>query len=401
MGYMYERDPAYFDSIMCSYDRDAELAAFNYSELCFVFDYLYGYPGRGILYEDVALESVGLDQALKDFGPVGTRTKELMLSTDWADYFMGMIRFNMLVDDGGHTTMSVSSHSDVNSNPARAWISARMSGADVFAKYFSDMGEVMARVPSTLDNLEGLMSLSQEMLGDGRYHTQGDTAFYSMNGFVADKGPWKEYYENGGSFDDFDEPIFMGLVSSMNKAQNDPNIHNFVIDLSTNGGGSADVLLALISLINGDRKGALQYQNVLQGQNITQSFLIDRNFDGRFDEADAAVHYDLNFAVLVSQESYSCGNLFPSMFRDMGLMVLGERSGGGACTILGLNTADGFYYHISDYQMRLTNDNWEVIDGGIEPDVKLVKTDADGNKDYSDFYDLALLSNLINEYYAK
>ena len=51
--------------------------------------------------------------------------------------------------------------------------------------------------------------------------------------------------------------------------------------------------------------------------------------------------------------------------------------------------------------MRLTNDNWEVIDGGIEPDVKLVKTDADGNKDYSDFYDLALLSNLINEYYAK
>ena len=133
----------------------------------------------------------------------------------------------------------------------------------------------------------------------------------------------------------------------------------------------------------------------------TQSFLIDRNFDGKFDEADADVHYDLNFAVLVSQESYSCGNLFPSMFRDMGLMVLGERSKGGACTILSLNTADGFYYHISDYQMRLTNDNWEVIDGGIEPDVKLVKTDADGNKDYSDFYDLALLSNLINEYYAK
>ena len=53
------------------------------------------------------------------------------------------------------------------------------------------------------------------------------------------------------------------------------------------------------------------------------------------------------------------------MFRDMGLMVLGERSGGGACTILGLNTADGFYYHISDYQMRLTNDNWEVIDAGV------------------------------------
>ena len=400
MPYMYERDDAYFDSILTGFDRDAELADFNYKELCFVFDNLYGYPGRGILYEDVALETVGLDRALEDFGEVGTRTRELLRSTDWADYFMGMIRFSMLVDDGGHTSMSVSSYSDVNSNPARSWISSKMRGQSVFVKYLSDMMDVMERVPSTMDNLFGLMDLRTEMLGDGHYHTQGDTAFYTMSGFVADKAPWIEYYANGGSFDDFDEPVFMGLISSMNKAQNDPEIRNFVIDLSTNGGGSADVLLGLISLINGDREGTLKYQSVLQGQNITQKFLIDRNFDGKFDEADADVHYDLNFAVLVSQESYSCGNLFPSMFRDMGLPVLGERSKGGACTILGLNTADGFYYHISDYQMRLTNDAWEVIDSGIEPDFNLVKTDADGNKDYSDFYDLTLLSNLINEYYA-
>ena len=400
MGYMYERDPEYFDPILSAHTRDAELAAFNYSELCFVFDYLYGYPGRGILYEDVDLQHVGLDRALKDFGPVGTRTKELLLSTDWVDYFMGMIRFNTLVDDGGHTTVSVSSHSNVTTNPACAWINARMSGSSVMAAYFSDMMDVMARVPSTMDNLFGLMDLRTEMLGDGHYHTQGDTAFYSMNGFVADKAPWKDYYANGGSFDDYDEPVFMELISSMNKAQNDPAIHNFVIDLSTNG-GSADVLLGLISLINDDRKGVLKYQNVLQEQDIVQDFLIDRNFDGKFDEADADVHYDLNFAVLVSQESYSCGNLFPSMFRDMGLMVLGERSRGGACTILSLNTADGFYYHISDYQMRLTNDAGEVIDAGIEPDVKLVKTGADGKKDYSDFYDLSLLSDLINDYYAK
>ena len=49
----------------------------------------------------------------------------------------------------------------------------------------------------------------------------------------------------------------------------------------------------------------------------------------------------------------------------------------------------------------LTNDAGEVIDAGIEPDVKLVKTGADGKKDYSDFYDLSLLSDLINDYYAK
>lgn len=293
MDYMYMRDPEYFDPILCRHTRDAELAAFNYGELCFVFDKLYGYPGRGILYEDVALEEVGLDQALKDFGPVGTRTKELLLSTDWADYFMAMIRLNTLVEDGGHTSMYLASHGDVYSNPARAWLSAKLSGQNSYDKYIADMAEVMARVPSTLDNLMGMMDLRREMLGDGHYFTKGDTAFYSMNGFVADKEPWKEYYAKGGSFDDYDETVFMGLISSMNKAQNDPEIHNFVIDLSTNGGGSADVLLGLISLITGEREGLLKYQSVLQGQSIDQKFLIDRNFDGKFDEADADVHYDL------------------------------------------------------------------------------------------------------------
>ena len=117
---------------------------------------------------------------------------------------MAMIQLNTLIEDGGHTSMYISSHSDVNSNPARAWIRARLSGQEAYNTYLSDMAEVMARVPSTLDNLMGLMDLRREKLGDGHYFTKGDTAFYSMNGFVADKGPWKEYYAKGGSFDDYD-----------------------------------------------------------------------------------------------------------------------------------------------------------------------------------------------------
>ena len=50
MGYMFQRDPNYYEPILSSTTRDAELAAFTYNELCFVFDNLYGYPGRGILY---------------------------------------------------------------------------------------------------------------------------------------------------------------------------------------------------------------------------------------------------------------------------------------------------------------------------------------------------------------
>ncbi len=399
--FMYNRDPAYYDSILEKKTRDPELAAFSYNELCFAIDRLYGYPGRGILYEDVALEKVGLDKALTDFGPVGVRTKELLLSTDWADYFMGMRRLSMLMDDGGHTTLGIEAYTDIYSNPEREWLKEKMTGPDSYDTYMADLTDVMARVPDGFTNLESLKDQRKTILGEGYYHTKGDTAFYSMTGFVADKTPWYEYYKKGGSFDDYDEHVLMGLVSSMNKANKDPNIKNFVIDLSSNGGGSADVLMTLYSLITGKRECSLKYQNVLQGQNIDQKFLIDRNFDGKFDEADNNVHYDLNFAVLASQESYSCGNLFPSMMKDQGYMILGERSGGGACTILELNTADGFYYHMSGYQMRLTNAVGEVIDAGIVPDKELVKIGADGKKDYSDCYNLDLLSNLMNQFYAK
>ena len=402
MDFNFRRDPTYYDSILGEKTRVAELADFNYRELCFSIDYLYGYPGQGILYEDANLEKVGLDKALKDYGSVGTRTKELILSTDWAEYFMGMNRLSVLLNDGGHTNTGVSAYTDISTNPNHAWLNEKLTSQEAFSKYFSDMVEVMEKHPiSTYDNYMSMLELRKQTLGEGHYFTEGDTAFYSMNGFVADKEPWLEYYAHGGNFDDFDEAVFMGLISSMNKAQANPEIHNFVIDLSLNGGGSADVLMALISLITGKREVALTYQSVLQEQNIRQSFLVDRNFDGKFDEADNNVNYDLNFAVLASQESYSCGNLFPSMMKDLGYMTLGELSGGGACTILALNTADGFYYHTSSYEMRLTNAAGEVIDPGVEPDVKLVKTDAEGKKDYSDFYNLKLLSELMNKYYAK
>ncbi len=400
MGYMFQRDPNYYEPILSSTTRDAELAAFTYNELCFVFDNLYGYPGRGILYENAALEQVGLDRALEDYGPVGARTKELLLSADLVDYFMGMTRLGMLVNDGGYTSLSISSYTGMFENPALAWLAEKMM-SDTAMDYLADVADLMTSVSNFTLDLYKLMDLRTEILGEGHYFTKGNTAIYSMNGFVADKAPWYEYYANGGSFDDYDEAVLMGLVSAMNKAQSDPNITNFVIDLSTNGGGSADVLMALYSLITGDRECVLNYQNTLVDQDITQRFLIDRNFDGKFDEADAEVHYDLNFAVLASRQSYSCGNLFPSMMKEKGYLILGELSGGGACTILGLNTADGFYYHISSYQMRLTNSAGEVIDPGIEPHVELVKTDIDGQKDYSDFYNLELLSDIINEYYTE
>ena len=122
-------------------------------------------------------------------------------------------------------------------------------------------------------------------------------------------------------------------------------------------------------------------------------FEVDRNLDGRFDEKDAEVAYHLNFAVLISTYSFSCGNMLPALVKDYGIPLLGQRSGGGSCAVLYNPSADGFGYRYSTHRNRLTNTKNENIDSGIEPTYVLETVD--------DFYDVPKVTKLIESYYSK
>ena len=197
----------------------------------------------------------------------------------------------------------------------------------------------------------------------------------------------------------------------------DEESRNLVIDISTNLGGSADVVMAMVSLITG--RSEISYENALTGQRVIVSYAIDRNFDGVFDDKDAEVRFDLNFAVLTSRISFSCANLFSSIMHDSGILLLGERSGGGACAVSVMNTADGYDFLSSSWRMRLTNEAGEIIDSGIPVDVDLSNHgkrievlvygyDQYGNPrkepyvmdDYRSFYDIETLSRAVNEAYT-
>jgi C-terminal processing protease CtpA/Prc len=134
---------------------------------------------------------------------------------------------------------------------------------------------------------------------------------------------------------------------------------------------------------------------------------VDRNLDGAFDEQDKAVDYsDLNFAVLTSRSSFSCGNLLPSVLADAGIMVIGERSGGGSCAVQKCVTADGVGWQMSTWRGKLINDAGQDIDDGVPVDVDLLertgsKKTESGNPDYSGFYDIDLLSEVMNEYFGE
>lgn len=122
---------------------------------------------------------------------------------------------------------------------------------------------------------------------------------------------------------------------------------------------------------------------------------------------------DLRFGVLTSETSFSCGNLLPSTLADAGVVLMGERSGGGSCAVENGVTADGVGWEFSSWRARLTNEAGHDIDDGVPVDVDLLmrvnapseEVDMGFGKteisDYHCFYEIELLSEVMNEYYGE
>ena len=85
---------------------------------------------------------------------------------------------------------------------------------------------------------------------------------------------------------------------------------------------------------------------------------------------------DKNLYCLISPVSFSCGNLVPSILKNSHkVTLLGQTSGGGSCSVLGLTTAGGSFFNISTpYDLsHVKNGSYYSIDSGVEPDFYIDK----------------------------
>ena len=216
---------------------------------------------------------------------------------------------------------------------------------------------------------------------------------------------------------------------ALDQAKADPEVENFIVDITNNGGGSLDILVAMAAMLTGENEAGITFTNMLTGQSITDYYQIDCNLDGKFDDADK-IPCDLRVGVLTSSGSFSCGNLFPSVMKEKGAMILGEQSGGGCCAIQNMAAADGFPYRISSARSHLTTKEGGEIDFGVPVDVDLLEKNADGSNkmvttpivgpaieedgtinngkeqdwesfDYSQFYDLDRLGEEMDKFYGE
>ena len=408
-----EIDPDYNKPLLARTSRPADLAEFNYKELCFAMDHFYGYPGRIALND--TLKEKGLDKTLEENLECGPVIKKLLLSDRLADYFVGMIGLLGVYFDG-HTSMDLTGNAmeqgdtEKYSELFEEYRAAVTSHQDVVNTAMASLGSMAEMIADR----QSVSALRPQAYGQGvTYIKKGDTAVCVFDSFNdLNEEAWNAYYDGKGpkptveNTEDDDMVIFL---DALQKAAADPEVKNLVIDITANGGGSADLVVAMTSLIMG--KSYISMDNSLTGQRAIVEYEVDRNFNGAFDKADADVHYDLHFAVLTSGMSFSCGNLFPSILKDGGVPVMGTTSGGGACAIQAMCTADGFCYQISSFRARLNTLEGENIDAGVTPDlpistegtveVTVQRPDTEEQtitvKDFSKYFDIDYLKSLLEK----
>jgi hypothetical protein len=335
-------------------ERSAELARFNYVETCLSLQFNYGLkdehdiPSFGTLFE-----LTGIDQAMQS-------TDALEANVALSDVINGYI------DD--------------------------LHSAFVFASPYAGDVAVEPNVQSLSANriighAQRLSAAAREYFPDGMrfYQEIGNTAYISFNSFTADYD--NDYYGALAGGEPIADTIGIIMYAHAQITRENSPIENVVLDLSLNTGGHADAAIYTIAWFLGECD--LHLEDAVTGARSSTNYRVDVNGDRKFDENDSIAH--LNRYCLVSPVSFSCGNLVPAVFKNSNqVTLLGRQTGGGACAVQPLASADGSIWQISS-RLRLstvTNGSFYAVDQGVAPDVLIDKDES--------YYDREALTEYIN-----
>ncbi|MBQ9467866.1 MAG: hypothetical protein IJU52_02535 [Clostridia bacterium] len=396
--FVHTFDPeSYYDSVddssrYQSLTRSRAEADFTYNTLCLFFDYFYGKPSMLILAEMLAEK--GFDETLATFDEYTQLARELLLSENRSEYFSGLAIAGYYLYDGGHTVIPnipIIAVNDYGDQPlAGQWYSDITADTDVADAVWATLNALFGMYGETNELLnvrdEEYKAYEEEIVKDWESGAfliiHGDTAVFVFDSFVEDTP------------DEFKDALDVAKEAG---------VKNFILDDSCNGGGYVAACEYILTMIaNAGRKDASfksWNMNPLTGSIYELVYDIDLNLDGEFTDEDDQVAYDFNFAVLTSHCAFSCGNMLPMHAHDLGVMVIGETSGGGSCVVTERYLADGFAFPISDISKSVLVDGTD-FDFGAEVDVDLTVEDGDGYIDYSGFYDIDALGELVEAFYA-
>lgn len=339
-------------------ERSEELGSYTYNELCFLMDNFYGLKdNHGIESFDKLFDNNAYKEGLSGTDP---KTADALLYRT----------IHYIINDQ-HSVFNAASH---------------YSGSEYTSKLEKTFGQGPCR-EETKAIMTELAKARGKYYPDGvpGYEEIGNTAYITFDDFSK---PSRNYPEEPATAKDRDT---VGVISySLSRIlREDSPVENVVLDLSQNLGGAAPAAAYVLSAFLGDAN--LSLRDTLTNATATYTYRADTNFDGKFDENDTLAGKDLDMFCLTSKVSFSCGNLVPCIFKQAGnVAIIGQHTGGGACAITPMTTADGSFFRTSS-NMQLSfmrNGSLYDVDQGVDPDYFI--------HDLSFLYDRQGLTEYIN-----
>ncbi len=349
-------------------EMSEDFAHFNYNELRFMLDSFYGLkPEHGIDNFGDFFMSTGL---LSDLSGTDPKAFDRAIQTMTLKYF----------DDG---------HSSLLKNSYLAGVPEKKSQDDMIS-LLVDLG-----VSNNLKVWDGvrLKSIRSEFYPDHPelvpmeegekepwlYEEIGDTAIITFDSFAYTK---QDYYKEADLKNPSDTIELISYAHSKIMREDSP-IKNVVVDLSCNGGGAADTAVFLLSWLNNSGNATIAIKDTLTGAQGVDSYDSDINLDGEFDPDDY-LDAEIQRYVLISGQSFSCGNLVPCAVKGVSnVTLIGRTSGGGSCIVRPCSSASGTLFTISGPKQIscMKNGSLYNADQGVEPDFVVSKLETLYNRE--------------------
>ena len=407
---------SYLEPLISNEERKDDMIDFSYNLLCLEIDNFRGYTNQ-MAFIDNNIVSNGLNGTLEAKYP---NLKKLLLSKDKEEYCAGILSVFSGLADGGHTGF------------LSKYVQKYPNVTNIIEKY-PEINALNYRTSllqfSKNSNASKIVKIKKTAfdLEDTKYYYHSDEsnhlAYIGFDSFEVNYKGWDQYYnkiKNGEQPDTFIENDSYSFIrEALFKALGEGNT-NVVLDIASNGGGDSNALMGIYGLLN-KAKASLSMNNIVSKSRVEEYFEVDVNLDGKYDDLDVqecTKLENLNIVVLTSSVSFSCGNLLPSVLKEVGYKIIGEKSGGGSCAIQLETTGDGLLY-VRSSSNCLSDNAGNNIDSGVEVDYiltyinensgTLLNDDEDLPDDirnalntaYDDFYNPSKIIEVMNSIFDK
>ena len=345
-------------------------AEYNYRNLCLLFDKNYCLKERRT---EVGKDNIGafINDSIFKAG-LGFD----LLSTDTATYDTALEKFLMGYIDDGHTVYHepsmYQSYASISQykNLLRSFIGPRN-------KALNDIIAARKEDRKAAGGKEGVFYVTVK---------EGDVDKDKMAVIVFD------YFlqSNPGNSTDLKDIAGLNTYWFLTKAFEDIATHtdvkNVVIDLSCNGGGVIQQCMLALCFLRDTDEFFMAEKNHLD--NSVAKFYYSINTGSA-----TSLKKNYNFYVLTSGYSFSCGNFFPAVCHyQLGVPVVGQKSGGGGGVVKPTQTSDGALFQTSASAEMCAidaNGNYVCIDAGVPVDHEVPYDKFySGTPIYKDLYDM-------------